>query len=167
MNISESIRQVRDEFVRDGLASSYYDINNGHCEDLALEAMRRTTSGKEFLLDVQAESFMDVENELWDFALLREHWNFELPEGLAEEDLNRISFGNHVWVADHSQKKFYDAECPDGVDNFFDLPLFRCYIVIYLREKGISTPEVVTEDLLPHPPCPVPNPIYSAPGPGY
>ena len=164
MNISDSIRQVRDEFIRQGSAPSYYEINNGLCEDLALEAMARATIGKEYLMDVQLENFMDDQNESFDFELLATHWNFSLPKNVTKEMLNNdIGFGGHVFVGDHQSKRFYDAECPDGVSNFLDLPIFRRCIVSHLRSIGIHAPEVVTQDVLPAPLCPIPNPHEPSP----
>lgn len=165
ITISDSIRQVRDEYVQQGLAKSYYEINNGLCEDLAMEAMARVTIDKEALFDAQLENFMDEENEFFDFDLLREHWDFELPKGVTKEMLNKdIRFGNHVFVANYKAKRFFDSECPDGVASFLDLPLFRRYIVLHLRSMGIPSDEVVTQDVIPAPLCPIPNPPDESPG---
>jgi hypothetical protein len=57
-----------------------------------------------------------------------------------------------------SKLKFYDSECPKGVESFFDLPVFRRPIVIALRLKGIPADEVLPEDIIPLPLCPKPCP---------
>lgn len=169
MNISESIRQVRDEFVKDGLATSYYQINCGLCEELAVEAMSRVTQGKENLWDAQPENFMDDDNECFDFDLLASHWGIEPPEGVTQAMLNEdIRFGNHVFVADANLKLFYDSECPDGVSSFFDLPLYRRSIVKHLRSIGVAAEDVVTQDVVPAPACPIQNPAPRDPeGPSF
>ncbi|AXH60263.1 hypothetical protein [Pseudomonas amygdali] len=165
ITISDSIRQVRDEYVQQGLVKSYYEINNGLCEDLAMEAMARVTIDKEALFDAQLENFMDDENQFFDFELLRDHWDFELPKGVTQDMLNNdIRFGNHVFVADYKAKRFYDSECPDGVASFLDLPLFRRYIVLHLRSIGTPADEVVTQDVMQAPLCSIPNPPEESPG---
>ncbi|MBD8088453.1 hypothetical protein IFT48_00415 [Pseudomonas fluorescens] len=165
LSISDSIRQVRDEFVREGAAKSYYHINCGLCEELAVEAMRRVSTGQEHLLDVQLENFMEDDNQTFDFELLTTFWRFTLPKDVTREMLNNdISFGNHVFVGDCQSRRFFDAECPDGVDNFLDLPLFRRYIVSHLRSIGIPAAEVVADDVIPAPLCRIPNPDHGSPG---
>jgi hypothetical protein len=61
-----------------------------------------------------------------------------------------------VWI--EAQNRFYDSECPEGVSSLFELPLFRRHIVYALRKKGISAPEVITDDVVPAPRCPITNP---------
>ena len=68
-----------------------YDINNGRCEEFALEVIKQIPEA----IDVQTESF-DGEDT-------------KLP--------------GHVWIL--YQDKHYDAECPEGVSDWKDLPIFK------------------------------------------
>jgi hypothetical protein len=45
------------------------------------------------------------------------------PSPYTIEDLTSMIMGYHCWM--YHENKHYDAECPDGVENFFDLPFFR------------------------------------------
>lgn len=135
-------------------APSYYEINNGQCEDFALDIID-SLGRSEDALDVCNENFMLFDGG-WDWDLLKEHWNIDPPEGLSREDVDNISFGGHVFIAHRG--RHFDAECIEGVKSFFDLPLFRRGIVKALRLKGIQADDVVTDDVIPPPCCPVPNP---------
>nr|WP_305910549.1 hypothetical protein [Methylomarinum sp. Ch1-1]MDP4523309.1 hypothetical protein [Methylomarinum sp. Ch1-1] len=75
------------------------------------------------------------------------------------DDLNQLGIdgSTHVWIVHN--KRHYDAECPEGVDNFFDLPLFSRYKVAYLRSKGVAADDIMTEDIAPPPLCPINNPV--------
>lgn len=160
MPIAAVICMVRAEFISAGFAPSYYEINNGLCDDFATTVSSRLKLPN--LQEYGSENFMcgedgDLfENDIWDWSLLRKHWAIVPPSGLTEAEVNDIAFGAHVWLSDG--RLHYDAECPAGVSNFFDLPIFRRYVITALRRKGISTPDVVTEDLIDPPHCPVLNP---------
>lgn len=77
-----------------------YDINNGGCEDFAME-----------LIDRLGGYVTDAEGRPTD-------------NGPYELDTNNFCewLPNHVWV--FYEGKHYDAECPQGVDSWKDLPLF-------------------------------------------
>jgi hypothetical protein len=57
----------------------------------------------------------------------------DAPELFTREELEHINFGHHVWITDG--KLHYDAECPQGVSSFFELPIFKSYIEEALKEK--------------------------------
>lgn len=96
----------------------------------------------------------------WDRKLPQTHWGIKPSIGLTKNQASAIDFGTHVWLTDG--KRHYDAECPEGVVNFFDLPIFRRHIVIELRESGVPCDDVATDDIVPAPPCPVANPVQVA-----
>jgi len=156
-HVSECVRALRTEYLTDGLAPSYFEINNGLCEDFAEEVVRRL--GAEHgavpsLFSLGGEQLWKTDDsEDWDDALLSGYWRISPPEHFTWAMLNEVGFGGHVWVT--FERRHYDAECPDGVDSLFELPLFRRYIVCYLRERGIDCPEVETDDVIAPPRCPV------------
>lgn len=155
--VSAAIKALRDEHIAAGRALSYFEINNGQCEAIAEEALARlqaTHGRREDLFTVCSHNFfMCDDSERWDAELLHRHWGIAPPEHFTWKTLNDVGFGYHVWLT--SGGKHFDAECPDGVDSFFELPLFKRCIVCYLRERGIDCPEVVTDDVAPAPLCPV------------
>lgn len=165
MNLSEAIKQVRKQYIASGQAKSFYEINNGLCDDFADDVIALMGGYKEDLTELGNENFMigldgdKCGDDVWDWKLLKKHWGITPPAGLAKSDVNNMGFGGHVWIV--SGQMHYDAECPDGVASFFDLPLFRRHIVCELRERGIPADEMVTDDVIPPPLCPVPNPVFA------
>ncbi|MHD0644766.1 hypothetical protein ACYPKM_03975 [Pseudomonas aeruginosa] len=160
MNITQAIIHLRDQYIQKGISESYFDINNGYCEDFAIEALKLVTIDREHFRDLQGEELMVFEEQVWDWPLLDQHWTkVKAPIGLTREDVDAIDFGCHIFIADQVNCRFYDAESPLGVDNLFDLPLYRRYVIEKLRLKGIPTPDIEVEDVIPAPRCTVPNPI--------
>jgi len=153
--LSNLIRELRLEFLvrKHFPAPCFYEINNGLCEDFALEVIKqaRTAGLSGDFTDLCNEDLMcglngEVdESDVWDWPMLAEHWKASPPAGLTADDMNALHFGSHVWVA--HEGRHYDAECPDGVESPFDLPIFRRTIVGALNKRGIVTPEVITDDL--------------------
>jgi hypothetical protein len=128
--ITKVIYDLRDEYIRKEMPtdSTYWDINNGHCENFAQEVIRRLTPyGMEtdWLYCVVNENFQ--EKEEWDNKLLGVYWTQVVPLcGLSWEQTNKLRFGHHMWITDGTYH--YDAECPEGTKNFFELPIFmRCF----------------------------------------
>lgn len=162
MDISGAIRLVRQRYLAEGLATSHFAINNGLCDQLAADVLALLGPDAKAFSDYGGENFMTgldgdpYESDVWDWELLAKAWNIQPPAGLSSSDVDALGFGGHVWLSDG--KLHYDAECPEGVSSFFDLPLYRRYFVEALRMKGISTPEVETDDIVVAPRCPVPNP---------
>lgn len=165
MNLSEAIKQVRQQYIASGQAKSFYEINDGLCDDFAAEVIAMMGGYGESMSELSNENFMtgldgdECGDDVWDWELLKKHWGITPPGGLTKSDVNAMVFGGHVWIV--SGQMHYDAECHDGVASFFDLPLFRRYIVCELRERGMATDEVMTDDVIPPLLCPVPNPKFA------
>jgi len=87
--ISRIIRELVREWGRPP-----YDINNGPCEEFALEVMDR--------------SGVSYGPPAWE---------------IYEDSTDGVALPGHVWIS-HGGRS-YDAEAPDGVDDWRDLPLFR------------------------------------------
>ena len=87
--ISRIIRELIQEWGR-----SPYDINNGPCEEFAMEVIDR--------------SGLPYAGPTWE---------------IYEDSTDGVALPGHVWAV-HGGRN-YDAEAPDGVDDWRDLPLFR------------------------------------------
>lgn len=129
MDISSAISSFRRHFAHHNNISSISDINNGWCEDFAVEVASCVPSHPERCCTViGCEEFMmgtdgDVSGcDKWDWDLLQKHWAIEAPKGLSQEQIDDLNLPLHVWVTDGLLH--YDAECPEGVASFFDLPIF-------------------------------------------
>jgi len=124
--------RTRMRFVSQRIAQSYWEINNGHCREFALEVLAAVggeSASTYFIWNGDLMVGADPERPergTWDARLIHRKWTLEPPPGLTWDDIKRITFGNHIWIV-HDGRHF-DAECPFGVDNFFFLPVFRRHI---------------------------------------
>lgn len=150
------VRHIRDGMIEDGLAASAEAINAGLCGDLATDVFFRfeewTGLPRDRITDLDVTCFIQVDPETgfsyedggpFDRALLAEHWPGVVPpEGMDWDSLDRLSedagfsAGTHVFL--YSDGLFYDAEAPDGVASFFDLPFFGRVIESWKAEQGHS-----------------------------
>ncbi len=135
MNITQIILDTVDEFLATGIPSTW-DINNGLCSDFARVVIEKMGGSTKELYDVEALNFAtsslhftpdddDYEPDIWDVRLLEKYWPACKPtHNLSWDDVNtNYELPSHVWIV--YKGKHYDAECPEGVDNFFELPLIR------------------------------------------
>lgn len=157
--VTAVVRAVRARYIQQELAPSYFQINNGLCEDFALDVIGELRVAGIEAQDFCNENFQKGDGS-WDWTLLAEQWSAACPRGLLPREVDQLRFGGHVWI--EAQKRFYDSECPEGVSSLFELPLFRRDIVCALRKKGICAPEVITDDVVPAPRCPIANPVQIA-----
>lgn len=154
--IAAAIRILRSEYIREGNAPSYYEINNGLCDEFAETISNRLRHHLEegALEIVENISMLDEQTGGWDADLLAINYGGFPPEHFCCEQLDALQFGNHVWLTDGL--RHYDAECPDGVKSFFDLPIFRRVLIKALRRRGIDAPDITVEDVRSAPRCRIP-----------
>lgn len=125
MNITETIEKLSKKYILDGEAETIEEINRGLCEGFAsdIEALHPEVT----ILAVEEVMVGDdgdpSGNDRFDWRLLKEHWSTTPPKGLSHEDIDTMVIGGHFWIS--HEGKHYDAECPDGVKSFFDLPYFQ------------------------------------------
>jgi hypothetical protein len=124
--LSQAIQQVSAEYIEKGLAPNVYEINNGHCESLAKDVVAMLGGENDIFETVEGRSFCndnDSDDPSWDVRMLKKYWPKCRPiNGLTWRDV-KYEVPSHVWIV--FQKRHYDAEAPEGVDNFFELPLIR------------------------------------------
>lgn len=154
--VTAIVYAVRTRYMQQQLAPSYFQINNGLCEDFTLDVISELRATGIEAQDFCNENFQNS-NGTWDWALLVEHRSIDCPHGLLSKEVDQLRMGGHVWV--EVDKCFYDCECPEGVSSLFDLPIFRRQIIQALRKKGIHAPEVIAEDVVPAPRCPIANQV--------
>ena len=89
MKITIIIKTLIEEWEK-----SPYDINDGDCENFAMEVIKRMGGYSKDISEVCTQNF---------------------------QDLGGLDLG-HVWIL--YKGKHYDAQCPNGIKNWFDLPIF-------------------------------------------
>ncbi len=148
--LSQAVHDLGTQWVAEGQAPSLADINRGLCIAFAkavaqhLEDQGWDTSQ---LFDVELANFLaldqDSDGGMLDQALLAKHWPAVQPtQGLTWEHLEQLAFdanwsvGTHIWLL--LDGKHYDAQCPEGVSNFLELPFFAEGIREWSIEKGLT-----------------------------
>lgn len=148
--LTKAILDIRDELLASGEYASHAEINSGYCTDFADDVFERLGKGAhEYLGQLGIDNFMlppeedDGFNDGYplDRELLTEHWPSVVPtQGMTWDDLDVLSSdagfstGTHVWI--ELNERFYDAEAPEGVDNFFELPFFQRVISSWIEEEA-------------------------------
>jgi len=95
---------------------SPYEINNGDCEEFAMEVLSDLGGYSDNTFEFTTENFSDE----WRVIQPGFKSDFgELPESVKKE----IDLPGHVWI--YHKDRHYDAEAPDGVKNFLNLPIFK------------------------------------------
>lgn len=148
------IREVRERMLQEGLVKTLPEINSGLCEDFALDVAslfsERTGLPQDTLTDFEVVNFIKIDPVTgfaydaggpFDRELLAEHWpGVRPPDGLDWDDLDRLSAdagfsaGTHVFM--FAEGRFYDAEAPEGVESFFDLPFFMRVVESWQAREG-------------------------------
>lgn len=136
MTIQELILSLREEYLVSGQAVSIRDINNGLCVQFAEEIEHQIPESEACSNDFYMVELDDGWNgdgkDQWDIELLNKA-NAFIPAPYTLDMVNKIR-GYHRWV--EYEGKHYDAEAPEGVVNFFDLPIFKVWLQnIYQEHK--------------------------------
>lgn len=100
-----------------------YKINDGYCDEFAQAVIGIVGDGAQ---DVEMANFTtnNDDDPVFDVKMLKRYWpKCVPPKGYTWASLNALQLGGHVWITDN--KKHYDAECPQGVENMFDLPFWK------------------------------------------
>ena len=124
--ITNAILLERNEYIKNKTAKSFKNINNGLCTEFATDVINLLGGETDILYGVTNCNFTKNNGTHyynWDYKLLEESYNMKPPNNLTWTELCNTHFSDHYWI--HYNKKFYDAECPYGVNNFFDLPIFK------------------------------------------
>jgi hypothetical protein len=104
-------------------------INNGLCDAFAADLVDTLGEGAEdFHSDMvcEEEEEGDYVGEMFPTQEMVEAEGYEWPKDITELDMRRVPFPVHMWVRYNGLN--YDAEAPNGVRSFWDLPLFQRYL---------------------------------------
>lgn len=164
--VCETVLREIAEFAEDRNLSPA-EINQGLCDtfagnvlfELGVEPSRN--SGSNFqLMDVEllqlppsrGVDFEDFMGLRFDRKKIASTWpNTRPPEGMSWDDMDAVSGfnqfdqGTHTWF--RFKDRHYDSEAPEGVENLFDLPIFKRNIQDWVKA---GKPEYVdNEDYVP------------------
>lgn len=134
--LRQTILDLRQKYVASGI--SLYDIGNGHCYDFAEGVLNRIVPDRwsrpetpDIPVTLETEAFYCPGDDGyvdpfsatgWDFPLL-EKWGIVIPKAEQARHNEIVSrHPTHGWI--YFRGRHYDAEHPDGVENFFELNFF-------------------------------------------
>ena len=143
MNLQESIRRILKEernisdiikIAAKEYNCSTWEINNGYCEDFALNVLEKLGGYEDNLFELSGDMFFNQRDP--EFA--KENWGDVIETNYGVWSKNLLDYWgyppnvnlnlvddeiNHVWLFYNG--KHYDAEVPEGVDNWFEIPLIK------------------------------------------
>jgi hypothetical protein len=139
--VTQAIIDFIEKYLKKEVINSAYDINNGWCGDFAEDVINSLGGETKKLFLICNENFMMGEdgdpdqNDVFDIDMIINHWPKVNPtNNLSWGDIKCIEFGYHEWI--YFDGKHFDAEYPEGVENFFDLPIYQKYIMRYIQDNG-------------------------------
>ncbi|MFJ1260956.1 hypothetical protein [Cupriavidus sp. CuC1] len=157
-SITAVIRDVTQEWLKSERVSKVEFINDGECDRFAAEVLSRATAVDGLkdmnLADVLTGGVRDDDCDLglpFNRELLAAEWPAVKPPGcLSWSDMDWISHSSimpwgswtHTWLTDG--RLHYDAESPEGVDNFFELLIFQ-RLITAVFPRDVAT-EVVDQE---------------------
>lgn len=145
----KAIMQTRQEYLRGGMVKCLYDIGSGHCEDFVDDVLSKldpdwmTREGEKGFPET-LETLNFCANEMADLRLLRK-WKEPIPQDADSLKTFKLQFSRatHMWI--FFGGKHYDAEKPNGVPHFLQLPFFVRNMKLW-RKKTVreneSNPEL-------------------------
>lgn len=154
-DITRAVEQTAADYLSRPSYASLADINAGGCNGFANDVYARLggylTCSALGLREFGIEAFLVppdeedmVDGNPFDIALIEKHWpNVTPPDGFDWTMLDQLSAdagfneGTHVFL--EFQGRFYDAEAPEGVDNFLELPFFVRVRESWLVERHLPS----------------------------
>ena len=127
-SITKIFNDIKFKFLKETMIDEVWKLNNGYCEDIAdyfIGIIGGETQDTYIIDDGwfwSGDKISDLETktgEYWNVKNLKKYG--EPPFGW--ENLNKLDLHGHVWV--YSNGKHYDVETPNGVDNFWNLPIYK------------------------------------------
>ena len=131
-----------------GYSCSLEDINKGHCDEITYDVIKDVVGEKNYRNILEEDNFINLSNNIvyeiddgmfWSSEQISEYktlggdyWNMENMEkfGLPPFDysfLSKFDLKGHVWI--YYNGHHYDVETVKGVNNFWDLPIYKRQIL--------------------------------------
>lgn len=132
-NITEVILELIEEFKNEWGCPTPYDINNGSCVEFAEDVINRMGGYTDSLYEIDSSSIFTTDVEDWDdyYNVIETDggccgWSkISLDKyGHPPVDITKIyNISDHVWI--YYNGKHYDAENIKGVNNWYELSIYK------------------------------------------
>lgn len=144
--ISTLMYATREKYIAQGAAPTPEKLNNGYCVNIAedVESLSKVMPVTEKAVMLTTDDLIQEtdEKEGWSgggYDVYNVEKCLQLgsppPFKLSGEQLGKIITGYHAWI--YAGGKHYDAECPDGIGNLFDLPIHKRAILASAMSKSV------------------------------
>jgi len=134
MDITQYTKELATQYAEENNCTAW-DINNGLCADFAADLISKLGGYNDSIFELSGDmffNFRDVEfaKENWGLITETEYgvWSDKMLDLYGCPPINIHNLKDelaHVWV--FCDGKHYDAETPEGVTNWFQLPFFQRY----------------------------------------
>jgi len=108
---------------------SIKELNDGFCYDLAEEVVKKIGRSKDLFTLNTAKFSSDYPVDMIEALFKHEiNWSKEMLNKWGKPPMNIKKWhpGEHEWIV--YKGRHYDAEAPNGVDKWYDLPIIQRYI---------------------------------------
>lgn len=128
LDISNILSTVRRKYLKETMVDEVWKLNNGYCEDIAYDFID-IIGGENQNTYIIDDGWFWSTDEISEFKTKTgEYWNVENLKKfgappLGWENLDKLDLNGHVWI--YSNGKHYDVEILNGVNNFWDLPIYK------------------------------------------
>lgn len=121
--IEQAVITVRDRYVEEGKTQLLATEDFGKDVVAALGVQERHDLS---ILFCHTEQYKQEGKNEWDKEKIEKELESYPPMRTGWRFLNRMKFGQHYWFT--YKGNHYDADCPQGVTNVFELPFFATKI---------------------------------------
>ena len=127
-SITEMLNNIKFKFLKETMVDEVWKLNNGYCEDIADYFIDKIGGETQDTYIIDDGWFWDGDKISNLETKTGEYWNVKNLKKYGEppfgwENLNKLDLHGHVWI--YSNGKHYDVETVNGVDNFWDLPIYK------------------------------------------
>jgi hypothetical protein len=128
LDTSTILLNLKDKYLKETMVDEVWKLNNGYCEDIAYDFIEIIggENNDTYIIDDgwfwsgdKISKLKTKTGEYWNIINLKKYG--EPPFGW--ENLNKLDLNGHVWI--YSKGKHYDVETLNGVDNFWELPIYK------------------------------------------
>jgi len=128
MKTQTILSKLKDKYLKETMVDEVWKLNNGYCEDIAYDFIEIIggENNNTYIIDDGWFWSGDKISELK--TKTGEYWNIDNLKKYGEppfgwKNLNKLDLNGHVWI--YSKGKHYDVETLNGVDNFWELPIYK------------------------------------------
>lgn len=130
-DIKNVSRIVRDQLMKENSCTAW-DINNGMCDQFSADVIEKMGGDGDNLYELTGDMFFtdDIEfaEDNWDDITKTEYgvWGNKMIKIYGKPPVpieSIVSIPSHVWV--YYKGKHYDAEAINGVNKWYELPIFK------------------------------------------